>query len=52
MEDGEHQSYAHIRQLIWLENVEWTFGDDGLVMKSMGHFDDDEYQYQLEHGIE
>jgi uncharacterized protein (TIGR02246 family) len=30
---------------------EWTFGDDGLVSKSMGHFDNDEYQYQLEHGV-
>jgi len=31
---------------------EWTFGNDGLVMKSSGHFDNDEYQYQLEHGVE
>jgi uncharacterized protein (TIGR02246 family) len=30
---------------------EWTFGDDGLVLKSIGHFDEDEYQYQLEHGV-
>ena len=29
---------------------EWTFGDDGLVASSVGHFDEDEYQYQLEHG--
>jgi len=29
---------------------EWTFGDDGLIAKSMGHFDDDDYQHQLEHG--
>jgi len=30
---------------------EWTFGDDGLVADSQGHFDNDEYQFQLEHGI-
>lgn len=30
---------------------EWTFGDDGLIANSMGHFDNDEYQYQLEHGV-
>ena len=30
---------------------EWTFGDDGLIARSMGHFDNDEYQYQLEHGV-
>jgi len=31
---------------------EWTFGDDGLVATSMGHFDANEYQHQLEHGVE
>ena len=30
---------------------EWTFGDDDLVAKSMGFFDNDEYQHQLEHGV-
>ncbi len=30
---------------------EWTFGRSGLVEKSDGHFDADEYQYQLEHGV-
>ncbi len=30
---------------------EWTFGDDGLVAKSMGFFDNDEYRHQLEHGV-
>jgi uncharacterized protein (TIGR02246 family) len=30
---------------------EWTFGDDGLVADSQGHFDNDEYQFQLEHGV-
>jgi len=31
---------------------EWTIDDDGLIAGSMGHFDNDEYQYQLEHGVE
>jgi len=30
---------------------EWTIGDDGLVAKSQGHFDQAEYDHQLEHGI-
>jgi len=30
----------------------WTFGNDGLVANSMGNFDNDEYQYQLQHGID
>lgn len=30
---------------------EWTFGDDDLIARSMGHFDNDEYQHQLEHGV-
>ena len=29
---------------------EWTFNGDGLVANSDGHFDSDEYQYQLENG--
>jgi hypothetical protein len=29
---------------------EWTFGDDGLVVQSRGHYDQDEYDRQLEHG--
>ena len=29
---------------------EWTFGDDGLVAQSKGHYDQDEYDRQLEHG--
>ena len=29
---------------------EWTFGDDGLIARSMGHFDNDDYLYQLEYG--
>ena len=31
---------------------EWTFGEDDLIANSMGHFDNDEYMYQLEHGID
>lgn len=31
---------------------EWTFGNDGLVAVSMGHFDADEYAHQLAHGVE
>jgi nuclear transport factor 2 (NTF2) superfamily protein len=29
---------------------EWTFGEDGLVAKSEGHYDQGEYDRQLEHG--
>jgi nuclear transport factor 2 (NTF2) superfamily protein len=29
---------------------EWTFGDDGLVFESQGHYDQDEYDRQVEHG--
>ena len=29
---------------------EWTFGDDDLVVESHGHYDQDEYDRQLEHG--
>ena len=29
---------------------EWTLGDDGLVVDSQGHYDEDEYDRQLEHG--
>src|SRR3989304_2971748 len=31
---------------------EWTIGDDGLVAESQGHFDQAEYDPQLEHGVE
>jgi predicted ester cyclase len=31
---------------------EWTFGDDGLIAESQGHFDAAAYQRQLEHGVE
>jgi len=29
---------------------EWTFGPDGLVAESQGHYDQAEYDRQLEHG--
>jgi nuclear transport factor 2 (NTF2) superfamily protein len=29
---------------------EWTFNDDGLVAESQGHYDQAEYDRQLEHG--
>jgi len=28
----------------------WKIGNDGLIAESMGHFDNDEYEHQLEHG--
>ncbi len=31
---------------------EWTIGEDGLIAASLGHFDEDEYERQLEHGSE
>jgi len=31
---------------------EWTFAEDDLIATSMGHFDDEEYQSQLEHGFD
>ncbi|HXA08303.1 MAG TPA: ester cyclase [Bryobacteraceae bacterium] len=30
----------------------WKIGDDGLVAESQGHFDNADYQRQLEHGVE
>ena len=30
---------------------EWTIGDDDLITQSFGHFDDEEYQRQLENGV-
>ncbi len=29
---------------------EWTFGEDGLIAESLGHFDESDYRRQLEHG--
>ena len=31
---------------------EWRIGGDGLVAESQGHFDSEEYQRQIEHGID
>jgi len=31
---------------------EWTIGDDGLIAESQGHYDQAEYNRQLEHGVE
>jgi uncharacterized protein (TIGR02246 family) len=31
---------------------EWTIGDDGLISASLGHYDQAEYDRQLEHGVE
>ncbi len=30
---------------------EWTFGEDGLVAESQGHFDQADYERQLAHGV-
>jgi uncharacterized protein (TIGR02246 family) len=30
---------------------EWTIGDDGLITRSLGHFDAPEYDRQLAHGV-
>jgi len=29
----------------------WQFGDDGLILSSIGQFDESEYRRQLEHGV-
>jgi predicted ester cyclase len=31
---------------------EWTLGDDGLIAASLGHYDQAEYDRQVEHGVE
>jgi uncharacterized protein (TIGR02246 family) len=31
---------------------EWTFGEDGLIAESQGHYDQAEYNRQIEHGVE
>ena len=31
---------------------EWTIGDDALIASSLGHYDQAEYDRQLEHGVE
>jgi len=30
---------------------EWRIDEDGLIADSLGHFDEDVYQHQLEHGV-
>jgi steroid delta-isomerase-like uncharacterized protein len=30
---------------------EWEMGDDGLIARSLGHFDSAEFRRQLEHGV-
>jgi predicted ester cyclase len=40
------------RRVRFSGHEEWRFGDDGLVAKSQGHFDGDDYRRQLEHGVE
>ena len=31
---------------------EWTIGDDGLIVESQGHYDQSEYDRQLQHGVD
>lgn len=31
---------------------EWRMGSDGLVAESLGHFDAEEYERQLQHGVD
>jgi hypothetical protein len=31
---------------------EWTIGDDGLIAESQGHYDQAEYDRQVQHGVE
>jgi len=31
---------------------EWTLSSDGLIADSQGHFDQAEYDRQLEHGVD
>ncbi len=31
---------------------EWIIDEDGLIAEARGHFDNEEYQRQLEHGVE
>ena len=31
---------------------EWTLADNGLITQSLGHFDEDEYDRQLEFGVD
>jgi hypothetical protein len=31
---------------------EWTLGDEGLIADSLGHYDQAEYDRQIEHGVD
>jgi uncharacterized protein (TIGR02246 family) len=31
---------------------EWTIGEDGLIAASLGHYDQAEYDQQIEHGVD
>ena len=31
---------------------EWSIGDDGLIASSLGHYDQADYERQLEQGVE
>ena len=38
---------------VWISGFEeWSIGDDGLIAASLGHYDQAEYDRQLEHGVE
>ena len=38
---------------VWISGFEeWSIGDDGLIAASLGHYDQAEYDRQLEHGGE
>lgn len=39
------------RAVLFSGYEEWTIGGDGLIEKSLGHFDAAEYQRQLQHGV-
>lgn len=38
------------QQVLFSGYEEWEIGADGLIAGSLGHFDEAEYQHQLEHG--
>ena len=40
------------RQVKISGSEEWTIGDDGLIDSSLGHYDQAEYDRQVEHGVE
>ncbi len=40
------------KKVVFRGYEEWTFGGDGLIADSQGHYDEDDYQFQLEHGFD